>query len=279
MWQVAEASEVPKNPSGPGEDRLVIVDRGGAVALAAVVDGATDKSGRDYGGTRGGALAADTVAGVLRTLTPDTTPSDAVARIATALVALRRRHGVADDDPLGPSAVAAVFMASRGEIWRVGDVHVALRSGEGWRTFPADKEIDRVVAHARAAYLRCLLADGIPASALAVTDPGRSMVLPVLQVQNRLANRADRYGYGLLDGTGVPPEFLQVFPVDATVREIVLASDGYLSPVPSLSEAEDALASSLAEDPLRVGDHPATKGVLPGEASFDDRTYLRLTRT
>ncbi|MFC8957505.1 hypothetical protein ACFT8P_33465 [Streptomyces sp. NPDC057101] len=185
-----------------------------------------------------------------------------------ALAALRRRHGIAGNDPLGPSAVTAVFMAGRGEVWRVGDVRVALRADEDWRTYPADKKIDQVVAGARAAYLRCLLAEGIPLPALAVTDPGRSMMLPVLRGQNRLANRIDHYGHGLLDGTDVPAEFLRVFPVDTTVREVVLAPDGHPAPAPALPEAEAALASFLAADPLRVGEHPETKGGAPGRRLF-----------
>lgn len=56
-----------------------------------------------------------------------------------------------------------------------------------------------------------------------------------------------------------------------------MPTDGYLSPAASLAEAERELAESLARDPLRIGEHPSTKGLRPDANSFDDRTYLRFT--
>ncbi|MGW2080591.1 hypothetical protein ACWCOW_27255 [Streptomyces sp. NPDC001939] len=275
-WEVIEQAETPKVP-GAGEDRLVLIDdTASALELAAVIDGATDKSGRDYDGMNGGALAASTVAEVLAGLDPATEPVQAVGALSTALAALRASAGIAPNDPVGPSAVAAVFVPARGEIWRVGDVHIALGSASGWREHPADKRIDRVLAGARAAYLHCLMAEGMTANELAQTDPGREVILPVLRRQGRLANRLGPFGYGVLDGTPVPADFIEVIPVDASATNIVLASDGYLTPARTLAAAEADLADSLRQDPLRIGQQPATKGIKPGSRSFDDRTYVRL---
>jgi hypothetical protein len=59
-------------------------------------------------------------------------------------------------------------------------------------------------------------------------------------------------------------------------RQVVLASDGYLSAAPALHQAEHQLATSLDEDPPRIGEYASTKAVAPGARSFDDRTYVRL---
>lgn len=295
-WSVAEQHLAPKDPeAGAGEDRLVVLrDRLGALRCVAVIDGATDKSGRDYGGLSGGERAAEQVADTLTRLSIDAGPQQAVREITADLARLRARWGIATDDLVAPCAVAAVMLPQQGLVWRVGDVHVALaRSPNGaapglqgghergpglrWEHHGGDKPLDRVLAGARAIYLHCLLAgDGDP-GVLAVEDPGRALILPVLQRQSLLANQAGPYAYGVLDGRPVPEQFIEIFPLEG-VEQVVLASDGYLRAEASLAVAEHRLAVSLAADPLRIHEHPATKAVRPGAASFDDRTYTRLTR-
>ncbi|MEV4222246.1 hypothetical protein [Nonomuraea sp. NPDC049725] len=295
-WSVAERHSVPKDrQGGAGEDRLVVLhDRHGALRCVAVVDGATDKSGRDYGGLSGGARAAEQVAGTLARLPADAGPEWAVREITADLARLRARWGIANDDLVAPCAVAAVMLPQQEVVWRVGDVHVALaRSAEEdaprpdggaelgpascWERHDGDKLLDRVLAQARAAFLHCLLAGDGDVSTLAAEDPGRALILPLLRRQSILANRAGPYGYGVLDGRRVPERFIDIFPLDG-VDQVVLASDGYLSAEPSLASAERRLAASVATDPLRIDEHPATKAVRPGADSFDDRTYVRLIR-
>ena len=59
--------------------------------------------------------------------------------------------------------------------------------------------------------------------------------------------------------------------------EVVLATDGYPTPAPTLTQAEAELAALLARDPLRIEKAaPGTKGRRPGHASYDDRAYVRL---
>ncbi|KPI02953.1 hypothetical protein OK074_5103 [Actinobacteria bacterium OK074] len=277
-WIVVEKLTVSKQAGGDGEDRLALAYDGEALTLVAVVDGATDKSGRDYGGKTGGARAAECVAGTLQTLPAGSAPAAALDAVTDQLAALRRNWSISTDDLLAPSAVAAVLLPERGQIWRVGDVHVAIRRDGHWETHPAEKEIDRAVAGARAALLHCRLAQGDSMEALAATDPGREMVMPILKAQNVLANTDgdNPLGFGVLDGRRVPPRYLEVFDLDESVTEVVLASDGYVWAAPTLREAEANLAASLASDPLRIGEHASTKAVSPGASSYDDRTYIRV---
>ncbi|WP_424532553.1 hypothetical protein ACOZ38_19945 [Sphaerisporangium viridialbum] len=71
-WTIAEQAQVPKG-TGCGEDRLVVTGDEPGTWCAAVIDGATDKSGRTYEGLSGGALAAECLAATLRNLAPGTT--------------------------------------------------------------------------------------------------------------------------------------------------------------------------------------------------------------
>ncbi|MFI9788640.1 protein phosphatase 2C domain-containing protein [Kitasatospora sp. NPDC051984] len=282
-WSIAESASVPKTgpDTGPGEDRLLVRDDDGLV-LVAVIDGATDKAGRRYEGRTGGELAADCVEDTLRhALLPVAGgPAGLVAAITAGLTRTRHAFGVDPDDPVAPSAVAAVFLPEQEIVVRVGDVHLALRRGDAWQQMPAHKEIDDQAAHIRAAHLTRWILGGTPEADLAANDPGRELILPRLVQQHLFANRPGGHplAFGVLDGrTEVPPEFVEVFDT-AGADEVVLATDGYLAPHPTLAEAEQQLRASLLADPLRIGTHPATKGVTPGNVSFDDRIYLRAVR-
>jgi glycerophosphoryl diester phosphodiesterase len=59
-------------------------------------------------------------------------------------------------------------------------------------------------------------------------------------------------------------------------REIVLATDGYPFLKPTLAESEAALRELLRKDPMLVTLYQATKGIMQGNCSFDDRAYLRV---
>ena len=60
-------------------------------------------------------------------------------------------------------------------------------------------------------------------------------------------------------------------------KEIVLASDGYPFLMPTLQESEERLADLLRDDPLCISIYKASKGLMQGNKSFDDRSYVRFT--
>lgn len=57
----------------------------------------------------------------------------------------------------------------------------------------------------------------------------------------------------------------------------MLASDGYPILKATLQESEESLARHLADDPQNIKEYVATKGLVEGNLSFDDRAYVRLT--
>ena len=68
----------------------------------------------------------------------------------------------------------------------------------------------------------------------------------------------------------------QTKPVSSP-NEVVLASDGYPFLKPTLSASEAALAEQIANDPQNIHSFIATKGIVEGNKSFDDRTYIRFS--
>ena len=63
--------------------------------------------------------------------------------------------------------------------------------------------------------------------------------------------------------------------IPSSSSEIVLASDGYPFLKPTLAASEATLAEQIANDPQNIHSFIATKGIVEGNKSFDDRTYIR----
>lgn len=239
---------------------------------AVVCDGATDKSGYLHDGETGGRVTARVTAEVVAAAATGTSPASLVAAINAAY---RRTFG-ADLDRLGLDRPSCSFVGvdkRAGVVVRVGDVAWA----DGIATHRGAKEIDALHSRRRAEHLHALLRAGADVDELRASDPGRGLILPSLRAQAALRNDATAdLGFGAIDGTPVPERFAETWSVGAS--DIVVATDGYPVLLPTLAQTEACLASDLEADPLRIGAHPSTKGVLPGHDSFDDRTYLRLVR-
>ncbi|SEF34280.1 hypothetical protein SAMN05421837_107302 [Amycolatopsis pretoriensis] len=256
---IVEQSVVPRAGDEPCADRLI-----SGAHVVGVADGATKKpwdTGPD------GAALAEAVAGHLAGL-PARCSAREAAGSATALV-----RGLLPEPGAGSAVTFCVLHRPRREIWRVGEGRVLLDA----TPVPPRPSGERVVAEARALVLRAHLADGVPEAALLADDPGRAAVRELLRALVGLRNRPDPHlGYGAIDGRDVPAGFVEVLPVPEGVREVVITTDGYPEPAPTLAEAERLLAERLARDPLMIEDPPETKGLRPAANSFDDRAYLRV---
>jgi hypothetical protein len=241
----------------------------------AIIDGATDIGDRRYRGLTPGRFAAETLREAIGALPPAATADEAIDRLTDVLRAAATAAGMKPDARVRPTATVACFSIGRSELWRVGDASV--RIGSSWSV--PRTELDGLAAAARAAYDRAMLALGMPRAELEVHDPGREIVLPILHLQTRFQNDpADfaEFGRGVIDGRQVPRRFREIWPI-APGTEVVLATDGYPSPAPTLAQAEAELADLLTRDPLRIERTlPGTKGRRPGNTSFDDRAYVRL---
>jgi hypothetical protein len=104
------------------------------------------------------------------------------------------------------------------------------------------------------------------------------MILPLLRLQALLRNRprGAALTHAGIDGRPVPPGLIEEWTLAADENSVVLASDGYPRLFMTLGETEEYLMRDLAHDPLRIGQHKTTKGLLPGNVSYDDRAFLRI---
>lgn len=172
-----------------------------------------------------------------------------------------------------PSAAVTVYSAVRRELWQIGDVgfwYAGLPAGAG----RPRKLVDEIAISVRVAVIAA--EDAAGTLDLRREDPGRAAALALISRQGALRNTTGVYGYAGIDGRPVPLSLVVVHPVPGGVTELVIASDGYPVLRPTLAASEGALAELLARDPWCIGELAGTKGLRPGQLSFDDRAYLRI---
>ncbi len=244
----------------------------------AVIDGSTGKGTLRVDGKSPGRMAMEALRAAIPRLPEDADAAEAMALLTSAIRRRYEAHGLCGEAALHAenrmTASAVIFSVRRREVWMAGD---CLCRFDG-KTYANPKPADGILAGARADILRYFLRKGRSVAELRARDVGREWILPYLKDQCAFQNAADAGVLGCAVLDGFPPDLsrVRVVPVPPETRELVLASDGYPVLADTLEETERLLARSLAEDPLRIGQYPSTKGVAPGNVSFDDRAFLRV---
>lgn len=256
----------------------------------AVFDGATAKAAfRFSDGRTPGQVAAQTLARTMAMLPPELDAFQAVQRLSAAL-----RQ---DLDGHRGEASGVIYSHFRHEIWMVGDCQFALLHQDGsFEQHHTEKAIDHILSHWRADILHSYLSRGLMTpQQIQADDPGRRIIQPFITRQVLYQN-LDPNGnpaplrdngscagidlaFGVFDGTPIPEQFIEVYPIAEDTEEIILASDGYPRLFPTLEETERHLHQLLIEDPLCIGPLCGTKGIKPGNEAHDDRTYLKVKKT
>lgn len=174
-----------------------------------------------------------------------------------------------------PAASAAIYSRYHQQVWLIGDCQ-CMTDG---KLYDNDKPAEAVNAAKRSRFIHQLFAERnenyTPESPLTKElqqhDIGRDHIIDDIIKSMQGANRT----YAVIDGTPIYIIGVKVIDV-ANTHELVLATDGYPCLKPTLKDSEDALASLLHNDPLCINDYLATKCLMEGYQSFDDRTYVLL---
>jgi hypothetical protein len=255
------------------EDAVVINSN-----YAAVIDGATSKTDRRWKTKTGGRVVADILKKAISSLPAGCGAVEAVARLTGAITDFYKKNRSLEITEKDPSrritASVALYSCTEREVWLIGDCQVII----GGEVHCLQKIFDQITASARSALLEIALAEGASIEDLRLNDPGREFILPLLRRQAILQNnlQAGELWFPVLDGFEVPPEGIRIYQIPAQGGEIVLATDGYPCLQPNLAASESVLQSLIDKDPLMFRSYKTTKGVTPGNNSFDDRAYLRL---
>lgn len=296
IMKIIEVKSTGKENEALCEDGWIVTP-----CFAAVIDGSTSKTKHQIvPGTANGRTAMILIKSVIATLPKDTTLPLFASRATQAFKDTYASRGIDlnrlsnhPEDRLCASVI--VYSAHRREVWMIGDCQCLIHGV--YYDNPKKQEV--LVAAKRAEVLKDAISKGSTTNQLQADDIGRKAILPLLV----RGMREENVSYSVVDGFPIPLEKTKFIKVRKMTdgdnndtgdnkskktavghgkegnekEEIVLASDGYPFLKPTLAESEAALEKQLHDDPLNIRTFLATKGLLLGYQSFDDRTYLRLS--
>jgi len=245
----------------------------------AVIDGSTSKTTRRHSRTMtNGRYAMTVIADYISHMKADTSChqfcTGVTAAVAKKYIPFWRRDKEAVIDRLREHpeerlcASAAVFSRLRREVWLVGDCQCLV----GGQLYENPKPYEAVLAAHRAEKARQLLKQGMTVDELQANDVARDTIIPEMLTSMQGQNQT----YAVIDGFTIAERHVPVITLDFKPWEVVLATDGYPFLCPTLAESEQRLRQQMLDDPLNIGPlFQATKGLKPGNDSFDDRSYIR----
>ena len=286
--KIIESSIIGKKSSEACEDGMVVTDD-----FIAVIDGSTSKTPKHLNpDMKNGKYAMMLISEYIREELKADASVDDFCQGVTAYIynKVYEKLGVEERLKEHPeerlTASAILYSRTRNEVWMVGDCQAIIDG----KLYENGKPYEQEIARKRVE----LIEQGLsPAEARKQIEP--LLIKAMLSGQNQT--------YTVIDGFPIYREGVKVVsvsdscsvqdtvPVSDSVpcsdsvsasgtisvssSEIVLASDGYPFLEPTLAASEAALAEQIANDSQNIHSFIATKGIVEGNKSFDDRTYIR----
>ena len=265
IMKIIESSIIGKKSPEACEDGMVVTDD-----FIAVIDGSTSKTPKHLNpDMKNGRYAMMLISEYIREELKADASVDDFCQGVTAYIynKVYEKLGVEERLKEHPeerlTASAILYSRTRNEVWMVGDCQAIIAG----KLYENGKPYEQEIARKRVE----LIEQGLsPAEARKQIEP--LLIEAMLSGQNQT--------YTVIDGfpiyrEGVKVVALKTKPVSSP-NEVVLASDGYPFLKPTLAASEAALAEQIANDPQNIHSFIATKGIVEGNKSFDDRTYIRL---
>ena len=277
--KIIESSIIGKKSQEACEDGMVITDD-----FIAVIDGSTSKTPKHLNpDMKNGRYAMMLISEYIQEELKADASVDDFCQGVTAYIynKVYEKLGVEERLKEHPeerlTASAILYSRTRNEVWMVGDCQAIIAG----KLYENGKPYEEKIAQKRVE----LIEQGLsPAEARKQIEP--LLIEAMLSGQNKT--------YTVIDGfpiyrEGVKVVALKTKPVSSSIEtyfqehskpvsslnEVVLASDGYPFLKPTLAESEASLAEQIANDPQNIRSFIATKGIVEGNKSFDDRTYIR----
>lgn len=294
FMKIIESSIIGKKSQEACEDGMVVTDD-----FIAVIDGSTSKTPKHLNpDMKNGRYAMMLISEYIREELKADASVDDFCQGVTAYIynKVYEKLGVEERLKEHPeerlTASAILYSRTRNEVWMVGDCQAIIDG----KLYENGKPYEQEIARKRVE----LIEQGLsPAEARKQIEP--LLIKAMLSGQNRTYTVIDgfpiyREGVKVVsvsDSCSVQDSVQDSVPASDSVpcsdsvsasgtifvssSEIVLASDGYPFLEPTLAASEVALAEQIANDPQNIHSFIATKGIVEGNKSFDDRTYIRFS--
>ena len=273
--KIIESNIIGKKSQEACEDGLVITDD-----FIAVIDGSTSKTPKHLSpDMKNGRYAMMIISEYIQQeMKADATVDDFCQGVTVYIYnKVYQPMGIEEQLRQHPeerlTASAIIYSNLRKEVWMVGDCQAIING----KLYDNSKPYEHEIAAKRVA----LIQQGMtPAEARKSIEP--LLIEAMLGGQNK--------SYAVIDGFPIYREGVKVvslkkhpstdssFSASNHSQEIILASDGYPFLRATLAESEEALSHLIAHDPQCIHDFIATKGLVEGNKSFDDRTYIRFLK-
>lgn len=166
------------------------------------------------------------------------------------------------------TASTVVYSHYLKQIWMIGDCQCLVNGAY----YDNPKPQEKILAEKRALFLARLINNGASIKDIQTNDSGRNFILEELTECCKWQN----ISYSVIDGFDIPFDKVRIINASGCNEEIILATDGYPFLKKTLAASESALAEQLRNDPLCIRTFKATKGLMVGNVSFDDRAYLKI---
>lgn len=274
MKVIESKIEGKKSPESCEDGLVVTAD------FIAVIDGSTSKTPHHLSpDMKNGRYAMVLISEYIQhELKPESTVEDFCEGVTSYIYnKVYRQQGIEEQMQAHPeerlTASAILYSKAKNEVWMVGDCQAIIDG----KLYENNKPFEDIVARRRVELIR----QGFtPQEARKTIEP--LLIQAMLEGQNKT--------YTVIDGFPIYQKGVKVVSLNAPqknvetdvadslplpTKEIVLASDGYPFLKQILTESEEALAHLLAYDPQCTHEFIATKGIVVGNKSFDDRTYIR----
>lgn len=274
MKVIESKIEGKKSPESCEDGLVVTAD------FIAVIDGSTSKTPHHLSpDMKNGRYAMVLISEYIQhELKPESTVEDFCEGVTSYIYnKVYRQQGIEEQMQAHPeerlTASAILYSKAKNEVWMVGDCQAIIDG----KLYENNKPFEDIVARRRVELIR----QGFtPQEARKTIEP--LLIQAMLEGQNKT--------YTVIDGFPIYQKGVKVVSLNAPqknvetdvadslplpTKEIVLASDGYPFLKPTLTESEEALVHLLAYDPQCTHEFIATKGIVVGNKSFDDRTYIR----
>lgn len=277
--KIIESSIIGKKSQEACEDGMVVTDD-----FIAVIDGSTSKTPKHLNpDMKNGRYAMMLISEYIREELKADASVDDFCQGVTAYIynKVYEKLGVEERLKKHPeerlTASAILYSRTKNEVWMVGDCQAIIAG----KLYENGKPYEEKIARKRVE----LIEQGLsPAEARKQIEP--LLIKAMLSGQNQTYTVID--GFPIYRG-GVKVVALKMKPASSSIEvyfqeqtkpiaspnEVVLASDGYPFLKPTLAASEAALAEQIANDPQNIHSFIATKGIVEGNKSFDDRTYIR----
>lgn len=272
--RILESFTLPKNADRPetNEDIRGVIAEGDTLRFVYLGDGAT--SGSPFQGRAGGIVAGERLIQTLTTL-----PFNAdIFDFADAATANMKDVAATWDGKSRYRACiqALVYSVHRKEIWRIGDCHFMVDGVIHLGT----KYIDTLANDFRSACITAFLKMNedtfterdLMDESLLPDRPWRA-IPEIYQGQYQNIDTGDPRGYGTIDGTEIPLNYLECHDVPHA-RKITFCSDGLLAPPESWEEGLADLKREKAVNPLMIRKHKGNRPFQYDRAVFDDTTLI-----